>query len=196
MSFDDVQSIWDSQQTPDGPMDRDGVLLSIVEKDRSLSRISTITDIVGTGTLLFVAAMFLRDPVLQGHDPVLIIPGIACLGAAGFVWKWRIDRRRRQLSFDDSLMGLINKSVDGLDDRIAHMNRFLWWFACPNLLGLVIALFIVDESKRYLLYTIFIPAFCACIGLAYWQIQREIRLKLQPEKERLEDLRKQLAREE
>lgn len=196
MSFNEIQSIWNSQQPLDGPLDRDGLLLAVVEKARSFNRIVTATDVLMITTLLFVAAMFFRDPLLQGHDLILILPGIACLTGAGAVWKWRINRQRRQTDFDDSLVGMINKSIDNVQDRISHMRSFLWWFACPNVLGLGIALFIIDESKRYLLYSIFIPAFAVCIGLAYWQIQREIRLKLQPEKTRLEALRAQVANDE
>ncbi len=192
MSFDDIQSIWDSQPLPEGPIDKDGLLQTVVDRDRAFSRISTITDMLMTGTLLFVAAMFLRDPLIQGHDRVLILPGLTCLCAAGFIWKWRIDRQRRQIGFDDSLIGWIDKSIDGLDDRITQMRNFLWWFACPHAFGLGIALVIVDESKRYLLYTVFVPAFLICIGLTYWQIRREIRLKLRPAKERLESLRARL----
>jgi len=193
MSFDEIQSIWDSQQVPEGPIDRDGLLPDIVAKERSLHRISTVTDIVMTGTLLFVAAMFLRDPVLQGHDLILIVPGCVCLCAAGLVWKWRVNRQQRQLSFDDSLLGVVSKSIDAIDDRIRLMRNFLWWFACPNALGLIIALFIIDAQKLYLITMIFIPAFLFCMGLAWWQIQREIRLRLQPEKQRLENLRAHLS---
>lgn len=193
MSFDEVQSIWNLQQTPDGPLDRDGVLLAVVDRDRKFNRIVTITDVLMIATLLFMAAMFLRDPLLQGHDLVLIIPAIACIVAAGFVLRWRRNRKRRAPQFDDSLLGLISKSVDAVQDRIALMRKFLWWFACPNALGLCIALFIIDESKRHLLYGVFIPAFVTCMGLTYWQIRREIQLKLLPEVSRLKTLRSQLA---
>lgn len=196
MNFEEAQSIWNSQQASDGPFDNEGLLLAVVEKDRQLSRIVTITDVLMTATLLFLTAMFLRDPILQGHDPVLIIPAIACLVAAGFVWKWRINRKRRAVRFGDSLRGMIDKSIDAVEDRIALMGRFLWWFACPNILGLGIAMFIIDEKKRYLLYGIFVPAFVACMGLAYWQIRREIRWKLLPEKSHLEGLRSQLTEDE
>lgn len=196
MSFDEVQSIWNLQQMPDGPFDRDGVLLAVVDRDRKFNRIVTITDVVMMATLLFMAAMFLRDPLLQGHDLVLIVPAIACVVAACFVWSWRRNRKRRAPQFDDSLLGVISKSADAIEDRIALMRKFLWWFACPNALGLFIALFIIDESKRHLLYLIFIPAFVTCMGLTYWQIRREIRLKLLPEISRLEALRSQLTKAE
>jgi hypothetical protein len=193
MSFDEVQSIWNLQQTPDGPLDRDGLLLAVVERDRTFNRIVTITDVLIMATLLFSAAMFLRDPLLQGHDLVLIIPAIACVAAACFVWRWRHNRKRRAPQFDDSLIGLISKSTDAVEDRIALMRKFLWWFACPNAWGLFIALFIIDESKRHLLYGIFIPAFATCMGLTYWLIRREVRLNLLPQISRLEALRSQLA---
>ena len=192
MSFDDLQAIWNSQQLSDSSLDHDALLKTIKDRYYSFRRVANVTEIVMTLTLLFVAAMFLRDPLLQGHDRVLILPGIACLIAASFVWKRRMDRRKREINYDESLLGLIEKSIDGIDDRIARMGGFLWWFVFPNVVGLCIALFIVDDTKRYLLYSIFIPAFCACMVLAYWQIRREIRTTLLPERERLDELRTQL----
>ena len=195
MSFDEIQAIWDSQQTPNDLGGREQMVAAVVARERSFNRIATATDVAMSGTLLFVAAMFFRDPLLQGHDLVLILPGIVSLIAAGLIWFWRISRKRRQSEFDDSLPGLLNKSIDSINDRVTQMSRFLWWFACPNLLGLGIALVIVDESKRFLIYGVFLPAFLICIGLAQWQIRREIRLKLQPEIDRLMSLLAQVADE-
>ncbi len=79
----------------------------------------------------------------------------------------RINRRRRHANFDDSLLRIFNKSIDGINDRVAQISEFLWWFACPNTLGLCIAMFIVDESKRHLLYGVFGPAFSVCMDFAY-----------------------------
>lgn len=193
MNFNEIQSIWNSQPASEQTSQRESILLAVVEKEQSLRRITTITDGVMMATLLFVAAMFFRDPILQGHDRILILPGILCLGVAGLLCKWRIDRQRRQLGFDQSLLGLIDKSIDGLDDRISQMRNYVWWFSIPNALGLVIALFIIDPAKRYLLYLVFGPAFVICMGLTVWQINREIRLRLLPEKKRFQDLRAQLT---
>lgn len=188
MNFEDVQSIWSSQSSPESLLDKERLLTSIVAKERSMKRISTATDITMISTLLFLAIMFLRDPVLQGHDLVLIIPALACIWAAALVWQWRVKRYRRQLHFDDSLLGVIDKSIDGIEDYISQLQKFLLWFALPCSIGLTVALFIIAPEKRWLLYTIFIPAFVICIGLAYWQIRREVRLKLEPERKRLEEI--------
>ncbi|EGF25301.1 hypothetical protein [Rhodopirellula baltica] len=196
MNFDEIQSIWNSQATTKETVERESILLAVVEKEQSLRRITTITDGIMIATLLFVAAMFFRDPVLQGHDLILILPGTVCLVAAGWLLKWRMDRQRRHLGFEQSLLGLIDKSIDGLDDRIAHMRNFVWWFAVPNALGLVIALFIIDPARRHLLYLVFGPAFAICMGLAIWQINREIRSRLLPEKQRFQELRTQFTKEQ
>ena len=195
MSFDEIQAIWDSQPTPESLDDKDQMAAAIVARERSFNRLVTLTDVVMASTLLFMAVMFFRDPILQGHDLVLILPGVASLFAAGFLWYWRICRKRRQLQFDDSLLGLLNKSIDSINDRVSQMSRFLWWFAGPNMLGLLIALVIVDDSKRFLIYGVFLPAFLVCIGFAHWQIRREASLKLLPEVRRLESLRAQVLEE-
>ena len=101
-------------------------------------------------------------------------------------------RRKREIRYDASLLGIVEQSIDAIDYQMRRLRSFLWWFAGPTSLGLIIGLFIVDDSKRFLFYTIFIPAFFVCMGLAYWQIRREIRTKLTPEKTRLEELRNRL----
>jgi len=193
MNFDDIKSVWDSQELSDTKLDHDLLWKQVHERDRSFSRLVNVTEIVMILVLLFNTAMFMRDPLLQGHDRVLIVPGLACLVAAGFVLKRRKDRKCREVNYDNSLLGLIEKSIAAIESRCSLMRNFLWWFACPMCLGLAIGLFIVDESKRYLLYGVFIPAFFVCMGLAYWQIRREIRTTLLPEKQRLEELQAKLT---
>lgn len=193
MSFDSVQEIWDSQTVDDDAIDRDALLKQLKQRDRSFSRIVTITDVVMIMTLAFVGFMFMKDPILQGHDLALIVPGILSLFAAGMVWTGRADRKKQQSLFQDNLLGLIEKSIHGIQNRIWWLRNFLWWFAAPLSLGLLIGLFIIDDSKRHLLYVIFIPAFVLCMGLTYWQIRREIRIVLSPEQVRLEALRSRLT---
>lgn len=192
MSFDEIQSIWESQQPLDGSVDESALATLIKAKNRSFARIVSVSEIAMTLTLLFVAAMFMKDPLLQGHDRILIVAGIASLVAAIFVWTGRIARKKREVSYDDSLLGIVERSIAGIDYQMRRMQSFLWWFAAPNSIGLLIGLFIVDDSKRYLFYTVFIPAFVICMGLTYWQIQRDIRTNLLPEKMRLVDLRSNL----
>jgi hypothetical protein len=196
MGFDELQSIWDSQKLPDGSFDQPGLLNTIRDRDRQFNRMVNVTDFLMTATLLFVACMLMRDPLLEGHDRVLLIPGIACLIGAGFVWKMRMDRKKREVNFDNSLLGLIEKSIDAIDSRISLMKKFLWWFAVPNCLGLVIALFIIDVSKLYLLCFVFIPAFVVAMAVAFGSIRHEIRTALHPERKRLEELKIKLGKED
>ena len=193
MSFDEIKSIWDSQQPLDDSVNTDALRTSIKAKNRRFTWIVGATEVAMTLTLLFVAAMFMRDPLLQGHDRILLVPGIASLLAALFVWTGRIARKKREMRYDDSLLGIVEQSIGAVNYQMMRMRNFLWWFTGPTGLGLAIGLFIVDDSNRYLFYTIFIPAFVVCMGLAHWQIGREIRTDLIPEKSRLEELRNKLS---
>ncbi|TWT85629.1 hypothetical protein Pla123a_04360 [Posidoniimonas polymericola] len=192
MSFDDVQAIWDSQQPAGDRLDRDALTQCIKADSRSLMRIVGATEMVMTLTLLFMAAMFMRDPLLQGHDRVLLVAAFACLAAAAYVWTGRVARKKREVRYDASLLGMVERSIAAIDYQIARMRGFLWCFGAPTSLGLLIGLLIVDDSKRYLFYWVFIPAYCLCMGLTWLQIGREIRTKTQPERRRLAQLRDQL----
>lgn len=61
MNFDEIQSIWNSQATTKETVERESILLAVVEKEQLLRRITTITDGIMIATLLFVAAMFSRS---------------------------------------------------------------------------------------------------------------------------------------
>lgn len=192
MSFNEIQSIWDSQQPLDETVDADALRTCIKARNRLFTRIVGAMEVAMAVTLLFVAAMFMRDPLLQGHDRILLVPGVVSLLAAVLVWTGRIARKKRETRYDASLLGIVEQSIDAVNYQMGRMRNFLWWFAGPTSLGLATGLFIVDDSKRYLFYTIFIPSFVVCTGLAYWQIRREIRTNLIPEKSRLEELRNKL----
>jgi len=192
MNFDELQTIWDSQEKLESQIDQDVLHQWIKVRNSSFTRIVGITEIVMTLTLLFVTGMFFKDPLLQGHDRILMVAGFASLMAAAFVWTGRIARKKRQVNYSDSLVGVVERSIDAIDYQTWRMRSFIWWFAGPMSIGLLIGLFIVDEPKRYLFYTIFIPAFTLCMGLTHWQIRRDIRMNLLPEKSRLTQLRDRL----
>ena len=196
MSFREFQSIWDSQKIPEDSVDREALTRSIKAKHHSFNKIANLTDIVMTSTLIFLGLMFMRDPILQGHDLVLLVASFTAFIAAGFVWSRRIARKKRELNFSHTLLGIVEKSIDGIDDYVGRMKRFILWFGVPSCIGLLIGVIIVDEAKRHLFYLVFIPATLLCIGLAHWQVRREIRLKLLPERQKLEQLRRKLIDEE
>lgn len=195
MSFEEVQAIWESQQNVDDAINPNELMSLMESRNRSFTKIVSVTEIAMTLTLIFVGGMFMKDPVLQGHDRILAVAGIASFLAAGFIWTGRVARKKREINYDHSLLGIVDCSIGAIDYQQRRMSSFVWWFAGPMSVGLLIGLFIVDDSKRYLFYTVFIPAFIACMVLTYWQIRREIRLNLVPEKKRLQDLRRSLVQE-
>ena len=191
MSFDEIQSIWNAH--PDGgaaPVDEATLTKRIRARHRFFSRYAGLTEIALVVVLLFVTAMFLRDPLLQGHDRLLIVPGAVSLLTAVFVGTGRIARKKRELRYDSSLTGIVDQSIAAIDYQIARMRSFVWLVAAPMALGLAIGLVLVDDSKRHLFWLIFIPGFVLCMGLAAWQIRRELRRTLLPERERLRALRR------
>ncbi|MCC9603894.1 hypothetical protein LOC67_25360 [Stieleria sp. JC731] len=195
MTLDEAQSLWEEQSATGSQVDKEALFSSVETKYATFDRTANITEIVMILTLLFVAAMFMRDPIIQGHDRILIFAGIAAIVSATTVWTWRSARKKRELRFEDSLLGIINKSIDGIDDYAHRMTSFVFWFGGPLCIGLLLAFSVADESKRPLLYTVFIPATLACLGLSYWLVKREIRLKLMPERRQLVDLQISLTQE-
>lgn len=192
MTFDEIQSIWNSQQSLEKSVDHTELQEWIRKRNQTFSRWIALGEIVSLGTLLFLAGMFAKDPILEGHDRILLLASIACLVACGFVIAGRFARKKRAVNYENSLLGIVSKSLDGVDYQISIMKNFVWFFAAPASLGLGIGWFIVDDSKRYLFNWVFIPAFAVCMALTYWQVQKEIKKNLLPEKTRLEDLKRDL----
>ena len=194
MDLEDIQKAWDSQEEhPVLEVDETSLRSHIRTRVKTFGRLVGWTEIFTAGMLLFIAAMFLRDPLVEGHDLVLIVPAIASLVAAGFVITGRVLRKKREVAYDDTIKGIVEKSISQIDYHTKRLNSFLWWFAAPMTLGLLIGIVIVDASKRYLFFTVFIPLFVLSIGLCYWQIKKEIKNKLVPEKDSLASLLKTLG---
>ena len=194
MDLEDIQKAWDSQEeNPALDFDETSLRSHVRTKVRTFGRLVGWTEIFTAGMLLFITAMFLRDPISEGHDLVLIVPAIASLVAACFVIAGRVLRKKREIAYDDSIKGIVEKSISRIDYQEKRLKSFLWWFAAPMMLGLLIGLVIVDASKRYLFFTVFIPLFVLSIGLCYWQIKKEIKNKLMPERDSLASLLKTLG---
>ena len=192
MTFDEIQSIWNSQQPMDETIDKDELQKWMRAKNQSFARWVGISELAMIAVLLFLTFMFARDPLLEGHDRILLLASIGSLLAAGYIFSQRIARKRREVDYQENLLGIVTKSLDVVNYQITRLRNFVWWFAAPASLGLGIGLFIIDDSRRYLLTFVFIPAFAICMGLAYWQIRKEILRDLSPEKERLEKLKRDL----
>lgn len=195
MTFDEIQSIWNSQQTLKDQIDPAEWQPWIEARNKSLNKSIGFVEVLMFLLMLFLAAMFFRDPILEGHDRILAVCGIMSLIAAGYIWTGRIARKKREVQYDRSLLGIVEQSIDALDYQRRRLASFVWWFALPMSCALLIGLVIVDPSKRYLFYWIFIPGFALCMGLTYWQIRREIARNISPEKRRLEELREALQSE-
>lgn len=189
MPIETIQELWDAQEPAADSIDS----ASLTRWLRQRSRYFDGMELLMILTLLFVALMFARDPLLQGHDRILLLGSLLSLLGAGFVWMGRTARKRREPQYERSLLGIVEQSMDAIDYQIRRLQSFLWWFVLPNAVGLCIGLWIVDESKRYLFYSVFIPAFIACMTLATWQIRNEIRRDLHPKRERLQELHRQLT---
>lgn len=110
----------------------------IKTRNSSFTRIVDRVEIVMILTLLFVTAMFFKDPLLQGHDRILMVAGLASLLSAAFIWTGRIAREKREVNFSDSLVGNVELSIDTIDYQIWRMRSFVWWFAAPMSLGLLL----------------------------------------------------------
>jgi len=187
MNFEELQNVWNSQQDHAAlRVDETAIVQKTQQKVRRMTWRLSLLEIALATMLLLVGVVFLKDPVLEGHDYALIVAGVASFMGAAFIWINRILRKKREMTFEDTLRDNLKKSISRIDYQIKRTRMFLWGCAIPLGLGLVIGLILVDDAKRYLFYTVFMPLFLMCMTLSFWQNRREIRLKLIPEKAELQ----------
>tara|TARA_R110002111_G_scaffold6312_1_gene27805 strand:+ start:179 stop:766 length:588 start_codon:yes stop_codon:yes gene_type:complete len=193
MKFEDMQVVWNSQtERPAFQFDESALIDSITQRHRSFVRLVGFFDWAMMLCLLFVGVMCLRDPLLQGHDLFLVLPAIGCLIGAMFVWKGRKARLGRAGQYEDSLLGLVEKSIAQIDAHVSRLRTMHWWCILPLTFTLLVGFSLVDDDRRHLFYFVFAPLFAICIGLSYWGMQREVRCDLLPKRADLELLREKI----
>lgn len=197
MKFEELQSLWDCQNNESNSrLDANSVLASVRSRSQKMGRELCLFEWILISMLFFVGLMAMKDPVLQGHDMHQIATGLLCLGSAAFICRGRLRRRRAEIQFDDSLLGVIEKSIAQLNYKASQMRGYLWFCIVPLSVGVVVGYLQSDPSKRIWFYALIFPLFVFMMSLSYFGMRWEVKRFSLPQLAELEALKAKLLEPE
>jgi hypothetical protein len=194
MKFEELQAIWKCQNGQSKSLlDTERVLDSVRNRSQKMGRENSIFELALMGALVGVGLLALKEPLLDGEDKIQIVNSSLCLGAAAYIWFGRLQRQRAEVQFDDSLSGVIDKSIAQLNYKAAQMRSYVWFCIVPLSISLLIGYSQAEPSKHIWFYAFFIPLFIIMMASSYFRMRYELKKYALPHLAELEALKAKLV---
>lgn len=190
MDFEELKVIWDTQTAePLYAIDQAALQKRVIRKSQSVKFYVDIFEWSGMLALSGVAIASITEPLFEGHDWHQLITGTIFLTLAGFIGLKRSQRRKSETRFDQSLLGLLEKSISQLENHIRRLASMAYWGGIPYLLTIAVSFYFQHAGKPVWLWiaAMLWPFF------AYWEVRREIRKGLLPQLRDFQSLRDTLT---
>jgi len=188
--WNDVCGVWKSQdEQPPFEVDSSRLAAAVQQSSRHSEWTVGIFEIMMTLIMVGTGMATISEPILYGTDYFQLVTALPYFGIAAFLLIGRQARRQNESRFDQSLLGLVEKSQSQIDYKIRRLNSVLWWFILPGAVGALISFAFLYDSKPVWVWFMIVAANL----LFYWLVRREVRTSLQPQKAELETLRQKLT---
>lgn len=189
MKLEEINVIWNSQkEEPMFVIDQQALHASVERQGASVDRRVGWFEL----SMIFVgfttAVILPIDAWLEGDGFHQYIVAVLCLAFGVYALlgrKWRLEK---EVVFDRSMLGIIERALSQLDYHMNRLKTFLWCFNLPIALAAAIGLTIYGNTHTPWVWAGVILV-CA---ISYWGTRRDIRKKFLPEKRDLEALRDKL----
>lgn len=189
MEFDDLKVIWDTQN--DRPLyviDQAALHTIVRKRGRVVERRVNIFEIATILIMLGMCIATAGEPILYGHDYHQFVVAALYLMVAVYLFDGRRQRLKRDVAFDHSLLGDLDKAIAQIDYQITRLRSFLWWFIVPVGIGLGISFVVLYDTKPVWIW----PLVVLSVLFAWWTMRRDLRVHHLPKKRELESLRDKL----
>lgn len=190
MNLDDIQVIWDSQN--DRTMyqfDEQAVVSTVQRRGSAITSYVSCFEIAMFWIMLAMAVMLLMEPVVDRKEYYQIPHAVMSVAVAIYIGNRRRLRKKMESQYDDSLLGMLDRSIYQLGYQIELTRAFPWWFLLPMFLGALISFPFVYDSKPIWVW----PMVGFGLLIAYVPVRRQIQNNLEPNKVELESLRTKLS---
>lgn len=193
MKFEELQSLWDSQdRDSQSTLDPNVVLASVRKRSEKLGLETNRFELILSCMLVMVGLLDLKDPIFEGNDLHQIVPSILCLAAAAAIWWGRWRRTTVEVSFDDSLLGVVEKSIAQQQYKVTQMRRYIWYCIVPLSLSVVLSYVYAEPERRVWFNFLFVPLFVLMMAFSYFVMRWEVNRCSLPQLAELEKLRANL----
>jgi len=193
MDFEELKVIWDTQTAkPLYAIDQAALQNRVIRKSQSVKRCLDIFEWSGMLALSGVAIASINEPLLEGHDWHQLIGGPIFLMVAVYVGLQRSQRRKSEMQFDHSLLGILEKAISQLESHVRRLGSIVYWGGIPYLITIAVSFYFQHAGKPVWLWiaAMLWPFF------AYWEVRREIRKGFLPQLRDFKSLREKLTASE
>ncbi len=193
MKFEELQSLWDCQDKgQEKPVDAEVVLDSVRHRSQKMGIETSLFEWILIGTLIFVGLTAMRKALMHDQDIYRVATGLLCMGSAAYIWRGRWQRRRDEIQFDDSMLGVIEKTIAQLNYKASQMRMYIWFCMVPLSANLVVGYLRVEPAKHIWYHALFIPLFVFMMGLSFFVMRWEVQKMCLPQLAELEAQRAKL----
>jgi hypothetical protein len=207
MDFDRVRDAWTHQ--PDGTATRtdDELVGLVVTRERAFRRRVAVRDVLELGTALCMAAAFIRVATLAPVRWPWLAAAAVTIGVGGVFVRERL-RHRPSAPSAVELGASLQQALEEADHQIRLLASVAWWYLLP--LGVVVALILAGTllgarvemgpvvwARARVVFVLPFAAVLLLVGgtfwLVWWANVRAVRRHLQPHREAIAGLIRQLA---
>jgi hypothetical protein len=193
MDFEELKVIWDTQsKQPLYAIDQAALRNRVIRKSRSVKLCLEFFEWSGMLALSGVAIASITEPLFEGHDWHQLFTGTLLLIGAAFIGLNRMQRRKSEMRFDQSLLGILEKSIARLEGHIRRLGSMFYWIGIPYLITIAVSFYFQHSGKPAWFWV----AAMLWPFLAYWGVRREIRKGFLPRLRDFKSLRDKLAKPE
>ena len=193
MNLEDLTIIWNSQdQEPIYLIDRATLHASVKRKGERIERLTSLFEKTMIGVTFAMGVILPIDAWREGDGAHQYVAGALCVIVAALATKWRRERRKDELRFDDSVLGITERALSQIDYQVRRLKTFLWCFHLPIAITAGIGLSLYSNARITWIWAGVIALCC----LSYWGTHRDIRTCLLPKRRELDSLREKLTNAE
>lgn len=182
--FEDLKVIWDSKNEEKlYAINENSLYQQIKRKEKSVSRSLQRFEMIMIGVNILVALALITVEFLNGGELYdYLLPGVY-LAYAVLAIVWRQARRQEALSFEQTMMGILDKAIWQTNYLIKRSRELIRWYLLP--LAILIAGKMLYDGQLLSALAIILLMAGAGVLTERWEIKR----KQLPQKRSLESLR-------
>lgn len=182
--FEDMMVIWDSKNEEKlYAINENSLYQQIKRKEKSVSRSLQRFEMIMIGVNILVALALITIEFLNGNKLYdYLLPGVY-LAYAVLAIVWRQTRRQENLSFEQTMMGILDKAIWQTNYLIKRSRELIRWYLLP--LAILIAGKMLYDGQLLSAVAIILLMGGAGVLTERWEIKR----KHLPQKQSLESLR-------
>lgn len=190
MEFEKMQKLWDQNSNQVVyAIDEQTLFSKVIKKQQSVSKLIACFEWTAIFTFIGLAVFAVVEGLLEAQYYQLPL-GLVFVALAGYMFWDRLTRLRRETTDVSDIRMSLENSIAALSHQINRQKNILWWFFGP-LIGVAIYQGAFSDKSWWAIGI----AIIAMSGI-YWLTQKEIRCKLQPQKNELQRLKELLEEQD